>query len=234
MAKTNRLDTIIKCVPHSHTIADIGTDHGYIPVDLIERGIAKYVIASDISSHSLEKARTLIRNRGLEDSISTRVGYGLSVLDPGEADTVIIAGLGGVLISEILEEDREIARTIDTFILQPMQWTRPLREYLLQNGYTIEDEILVCEGKNRYYVIMVVGHGGEEIRDEMDYYLGRRLVEKKDPLLPEYILHNIGLRQNILKNLSKSKYNKEVKNKRLKLEGEINRLKEVYSNVCTD
>ena len=234
MSRASRLDAIVDCVPHSHTVADIGTDHGYIAVDLIEKNLARHVIASDISPNSLEKARLLVHERGLEGSISTRVGYGLSVLEAGEVQTAIIAGLGGVLISEILENDREIAKTIDTFILQPMQLKTPLRKYLLENGYIIIDEVLVRESINRYYVIMVVKHGREKIKDDMDYYLGRRLVEKRDPLLPEYILHNIKRRQEILNNLSKGRASQEIEARKIKLKGEIQKLKEVYVNVCTD
>ncbi len=234
MANLSRLDAILSCVPSSHTVADIGTDHGYVPVNLIKKNIAEYVIATDISSSSLAKAETLIEMKGMGDRISTRVGYGLSILKPDEVDTAIIAGLGGVLISEILEKDRLIAGTIDTFILQPMKWRRLLREYLLNNGYTIVDEVLVKESISRYYVIMVVKHGKEKVKDDLDYYLGRRLIEKKDPLLPGYILHNIKRRQDILDNLRYGKPNLETQRKQFKLKEEIEKLKEVYENVCTD
>lgn len=232
MLTLNRMDGILNCVPKSCIVADIGTDHGYIPVKLIERDIANYVIASDISSYSIEKAQTLIERKNLTDRIYTRVGYGLSILRPREVEVAIIAGLGGTLIAEILEKDKEIASTISKFVLQPMQQQRALREYLLNSGYTIENEILVREDRNRYYVIMVVEHGQEDVMDDLDYYLGRRLVEKRDPLLPEYILYNIKKRCDILANLKKSRNANIVSDKQLKLEREIERLKEVYEHVC--
>src|SRR5690606_26104663 len=116
----------------------------------------------------------------------------------------------------------------------PMKWRRLLREYLLNNGYTIVDEVLVKESISRYYVIMVVKHGKEKVKDDLDYYLGRRLIEKKDPLLPGYILHNIKRRQDILDNLRYGKPNLETQRKQFKLKEEIEKLKEVYENVCTD
>ncbi|NMA94887.1 MAG: SAM-dependent methyltransferase [Clostridiales bacterium] len=234
MIQTDRMKTIIDCVPKSHTVADIGADHGYVSASLIEKGIAKYVIASDISPNSLKKTQGLIRQRGLEDYIATRMGYGLSVLAEHEADTAIIAGLGGVLISEILDRDIHIAKTIDTFILQPMQWVRPLREYLFNNGYKIDDERLVYEGEDKYYVIMKVTHGYVEISDDMYYYLGEKLIKNRCNLLLGYILHKIKLREHVLKGLAKSKDKKEIKLKKTRLEGEVIRLKEVFDEVSKD
>ena len=232
MPTLDRLDGILSCIPNSCIIADIGTDHGYIPVNLIKRNMANHVIASDISPYSLKKAQKLIDREGMNDRISTRTGYGLSVLRPGEVEVAIIAGLGGTLIAEILERDKGVAGTIDKFILQPMQRHRVLREYLLNNAYSIRDEVLLKEDRNRYYVIMVVEHGQEKVRDDLDYYLGRCLVENKDPLLPEYILYNIKRRHAVLANLKKSRNAEEVSERQNKLEEEIRKLKEVYGDVC--
>ena len=103
--KSKRLLEIASLVEENSIVADIGTDHGYIPVYLMEEARAKRVIGSDISKGSLNKIVNYVRMKKLEDKIDTRLGNGLEVLRPFEVDTVIIAGMGGMLIRDILEKN---------------------------------------------------------------------------------------------------------------------------------
>ncbi|NLN15184.1 MAG: SAM-dependent methyltransferase [Tissierellia bacterium] len=186
MDLSNRLLEITKFVPKGSVVADIGTDHGYIPVYLVEKEISERVIASDISPASLEKTVEYVNRMKLQDKIQTRVGDGLKVLKPAEVDTVIIAGMGGILISNILEESREVTDTIDTFILQPMVASYELRKYLTANGFKIVEESLAKEGR-RLYEIIIVKRGEEIIAKDIYYEIGPRLIEKKHPLLKDFI-----------------------------------------------
>ena len=166
---TPRLNCIINYV-NSAVAADIGTDHAYIPIELIRSGRAKRVIASDVKKGPLEIAEGNIKKYGLSDKIETRLGSGISVLDRGEADTVIIAGMGGELICEILKADLDKARE-SKLIIQPMNAQYELRRFLLENGFTIEKEDIENE-KHRVYNILIVKNGSQKSFDkDIDYHI---------------------------------------------------------------
>jgi len=191
---------IARKVPHSRMLLDVGTDHGFLPVFLVEQGIAERAIASDISEPSLNKARAYIAQRGLGDRIETRVGNGLSVVKPGEVDTVLIAGMGGLLIRDILEQGREVALKAQTFVLQPMTAQDLLRKWLIGNHFRIVDEVLAKEGE-RIYEVIVAKHGDQEAPEEIYYEIGRKLIENQDPLLEEFVLKKIAKAREILNKL---------------------------------
>jgi len=222
MKLTPRLLEIAKMVDKDSIVADIGTDHGYVPVYLIENKISKKVIACDINKAPLQSAIDYINNKKLQNKIDTRLGNGLSPLNKGEVNTVIIAGMGGILIQNILEENKDIAREIDRFILQPMVASIELRKYLYNNNYKIIDEKLARED-NRYYEIIVAEKGQEKITDEIYYEIGKKLIENKDPLLKPFLEKKINKNKIILKNIEKNsskenlKYN-QIKNRLSKLE----------------
>ncbi len=170
---TPRLECILKYVNCS-VAADIGTDHAYIPIELIKRGAAERVIATDIRKGPLETAKNNIKENGASDKIETRLGGGLSVLKTGEADVIIIAGMGGELITDILKNDETTARAA-RLILQPMNAQYEIRRYLAENGYFIECEDLENE-KQRIYNIMVVRNGSQTPPErDIEYHLPKYL-----------------------------------------------------------
>jgi len=199
MRLPERLKAITKYIPPEVRVADIGTDHGFIPIYLVENKIAKYVIATDLNCGSLNKAIDNIKNKNLEMFIETRLGDGLKVLTPGEVEVAIIAGMGGLLIIKILTEGKEIAQTIKKFIFQPMRDADKLRRYLVQNGYKISEEDLVKE-RGKFYEIITAEHGRQKIENDVYYEIGPKLVEKNHPLLKEFLLYKI---QKIRKILNK-------------------------------
>ncbi|MTI49430.1 MAG: SAM-dependent methyltransferase [Firmicutes bacterium] len=200
MKLTPRLQAIADFIEKGSKIADIGTDHGYIPVYLVKNRICPMAIAADINEGPLNNAVDYIDKNNLSDKIEARLGSGLEILKEAEVDTAIIAGMGGLLIRDILEEDIKITRSIDRFILQPMVASDELRRYLYNNGYRITDEKLARE-KDRFYEIMVVEHGKETIDREIYYEVGKKLVEKKDKLLKEFIDKKLYTTEKILKSL---------------------------------
>ncbi|WP_202711122.1 tRNA (adenine(22)-N(1))-methyltransferase [Sporosalibacterium faouarense] len=200
MKLTPRLQAIADFIEKGSKIADIGTDHGYIPVYLVKNRICPMAIAADINEGPLNNAVDYIDKNNLSDKIEARLGSGLEILKEAEVDTAIIAGMGGLLIRDILEEDIKITRSIDRFILQPMVASDELRRYLYNNGYRITDEKLARE-KDRFYEIMVVEHGEETIDREIYYEVGKKLVEKKDKLLKEFIDKKLYTTEKILKSL---------------------------------
>lgn len=166
---TPRLNCIINYV-NAVTAADIGTDHAYVSIELIKSGRAKHVIASDVRIGPLDIAKGHIEKNGLCDKIETRLGGGLSVLKPGEADNIIIAGMGGELIEEIIRADEAVARASE-LILQPMNSQYELRRYLLENGFTIEKEDIECEGHRVYNLLIVKSGNQEPFLKDIDYHL---------------------------------------------------------------
>ena len=204
MKLTKRLEEISKLVDKGCIIADIGTDHGYIPVYLLEKNIVPYAILSDINKGPLENASEEVRKRKLTDKVSLRLGGGLSVLKEGEVDEIIIAGMGGILISEIIEADYNICKSAKKLILQPMQAQEELRRYLINNKFEIIGEHITNEDF-RIYQIIEARYNPEYIFDgnEIEYEFPKKLVEKKDPLVKKLIQTKIDECNKIIESLSK-------------------------------
>ena len=170
---TPRLECILKYV-NAKTAADIGTDHAYIPIELIKRGLAKKVIAADVRQGPIDIANANIEKNGLCSKIETRLGSGLSVLKKGEADTIIIAGMGGELIYDILSADIETAKA-SVLILQPMNSQYELRKWLHDNDFSIVSEDIECE-EHRVYNLIVVKHGKQDkFGTDIEYHLPKYL-----------------------------------------------------------
>jgi len=199
---TDRLLKIASLVTEGKRVADIGTDHGYIPVYLLNQGKVPYAILADVNKGPLENARGEVRHNKLLDKVDLRLGSGIEVLEKGEVDEVIIAGMGGILISELLEAKLEVAHSLDKLILQPMQAQNELRKYLLNNGFEILDEVLVKEDF-RIYEIIIAKYTGKNtvVSDDIYYEVGTKLIENKDPLLNEFIDKKIYMYNSIIKKI---------------------------------
>ena len=202
MKLTDRLLKIASLVTEGKKVADIGTDHGYIPVYLLNQGKVPYAILADVNRGPLENARGEVRHNKLLDKVDLRLGSGIEVLEKGEVDEVIIAGMGGIFISELLEAKLEVAHSVDKLILQPMQAQNELRKYLLNNGFEILDEVLVKEDF-RIYEIIIAKYTGKNtvVSDEIYYEVGTKLIENKDPLLNEFIDKKIYMYNSIIKKI---------------------------------
>lgn len=188
---SKRLQMIAKCVPeNTQTVADIGTDHGYIPIYLINNGMAKYCIACDINPKPLSNAKKNIDYYQMNNKIETRLGSGLSKLAVGEVDAIIIAGMGGMLIIDILQDDLELVKGVGLLILQPQLDVAPLRKYLHSIEFKIIDEKMLYED-GKYYTIIIAKPGKENAYIEKDYLFGKKLIEAKDSVLKDYIFNKL-------------------------------------------
>ena len=187
-----RLKLIAEKVPECDLMCDVGTDHAYIPIYTVSKNISKKAIASDVRKGPIAIAEENIKGVGLQDRIEVRLGSGLKTLAEGEADTIVIAGMGGVLIRDILEDDFKKACSAKTLILQPMNAIEALREWLCLNGFEITDEELVSEGEKIYNVIVSRWTGNRIEEPDIFYYIGRKLIEKPDPLLRVLLNKRLG------------------------------------------
>ncbi|MCR8744989.1 tRNA (adenine(22)-N(1))-methyltransferase [Romboutsia lituseburensis] len=222
MKLTDRLLKIASLVTKGKKVADIGTDHGYIPVYLLNKGDIDYAILADVNKGPLENAKKEIRHNGLMDKVDLRLGSGIEVLEKNEVDEIIIAGMGGILISELLEAKKEVAHSLDKLILQPMQAQNELRKYLLNNGYEILDEVLVKEDFRLYEIIIAkYTSKNTQVEDEIFYEVGKKLIENKDPLLNEFIDKKIFMYNSIIKKIEDKtgeNINKKIKESKISIE----------------
>lgn len=179
-----RLRAIAGMVPEDcHCLADIGTDHGYIPVSLLLEKKIHRAIAADVKEMPLEHARRTARLYGVEEYIDFRLGDGLSILKPGEAGILIIAGMGGDLISNLLAA-APWSRAGPLLLLQPMSKAESLRRWLPVNGFAVDGERLV-QDKGVLYPILSV-RGGDMPPATGAQAWGGFLLEN-DPLRELYI-----------------------------------------------
>ena len=159
MRLSKRIYALANNVIDGHSIADIGTDHGYVPMLLMKEGRSPHVIMSDISEGSLAKARETFAAARLNDKVSEsefRIGDGLRTIGTGEVDEIIIAGLGGHTIRSILADDEQKSKSFRRIILQPRKHSGTLRYYLYTHGWDIESEDLAEEGKFACEIITAV------------------------------------------------------------------------------
>ena len=186
MILSKRLTTIASLVPAGSRVADVGTDHGYTPIYLVKNGVAVSAIAMDVRKGPLSRAADHVREYGLEDKIQLRLSDGLEKLQANEADTVIISGLGGPLMIDMLTRGQEVAKTVTTFVLSPQSDIPGVRVFLREHGYRIDREVFMKD-EGKYYTVMVVTHGQSEPGRYIDDLFGRELLERKDPVLREYL-----------------------------------------------
>jgi tRNA (adenine22-N1)-methyltransferase len=189
---SDRLEAILKYVK-CRTLADIGTDHGLLPVTACMRDLSESAIACDISPGSLKKAEALISTCGLSSKIETRLGYGFDALKPGEADIAVLSGIGGHLIFDILKNGLPVVIGMDRLILQPQKDLRFLRKALLSVNLSIIDEDMLID--NGFYVnILVCAHGlktgcpaNSPPYSQGESAYGRLLIKKRCPTLRSYL-----------------------------------------------
>ena len=184
-----RLETIIERMPDSGCLADIGCDHAYVAIEAVRRGRAARALACDVRKGPLQQAAEHILCAGLAGKIETRLSDGLEQVAPGEADTVVVAGMGGPLMERILQ-----GRLGDFahFVLSPQSEIPHFRRFLLAEGMQIDEEtMLIDEGK--YYVILNVSKRADAASSdtmyvtEEDFLYGGRLLRRLDPVLKSFL-----------------------------------------------
>lgn len=225
MKLSKRMSTVAHMVNKCNAVADIGTDHGYVPIYLVKNDITKKAFACDINKGPLEKAKININSYNCNESIETRLGSGLTVIKPFEVDTAVIAGMGGMLIIDILKDSIETVQSLKQLILQPQLDVGEVRKYIHSIGFKIEDEeMLIDEGK--YYTVINAVKGNEKYENEIEYFFGKCLINKKSDILKKYAQFMADKTENIIKNLSNNNSESAVL-KKSQLEYENKLYKEV-------
>lgn len=210
MVLDDRLQALADFVEPGSRVADVGTDHGYLAIELIKSGKADFVIASDKNSGPLEAAGRSLKMEGLTEKVILRLGDGVQVLKPGEVDTVCLAGMGGVLMSEILEAKPEVVEGLKYLILQPMNGAEELRRWLYRHGWHIVDEALAVDD-GRIYEIIKAEPGRKRYPAPVELLIGPVLWEKKPPLLRHHIEQLLFQQKRVASGMEKSPRAKKTK-----------------------
>lgn len=207
MKLSKRLETIVEqaaLVCGGETAADVGTDHGFVPIRLIEEGAADRVIAMDVRKGPLMRAQEHVIQFGMEEQIETRLSDGLEKLMPGEAKTVIIAGMGGELMLRILRDGEHVRKEIRHWILSPQSELSQFRHGLEELGLAIIREEMV-EEDGKYYTILTAEPGQMHYEKESDYRYGALLIQEKSPVLAELLERELTQYRQVLEHLEQQK-----------------------------
>lgn len=229
MQLSKRLSMVASMVEETGCLADVGTDHGYVPIFLIEQEKIACAIAMDINEGPLKRAKEHILEHGLQDRILVRQSDGVAQLKEGEAQSVVIAGMGGLLTIQILQQGRAVLKEVKELILQPQSDIFLVRRFLQEQEYQIVDENMV-EEDGKYYPMMRVVHGKMEPWTEVAYHYGKYLLQKKDRCLLSFLEREERIYQSLQEKLKenenpKTRERKEEIRQKLLL---IQKAKEAY------
>ena len=214
---SDRLKTAASLIREGAVLADVGTDHGYVPIYLLEQKKIKSAIAMDINKGPLERAREHIHLYGMDAYIQTRLSDGVAALEKGEADSILVAGMGGGLVIHILEEGKDICQAAGELILQPQSELCSVRDYLAKNGYMIDAERMVF-GDGKYYPMMRAVKTEQDetwnrLNDQTiavcDIY-GPLLLRNGNPVLRRFLVRQHGQLTQILQTLEAQKESEQI------------------------
>lgn len=224
MELSTRLKTIVNMMEKCDNVIDVGTDHGYVPIYLVRNGLIKSAIASDINSGPVEKAKRNVRENKLSPKIICRQGSGLSTVKEGEVQVAIIAGMGGNLIRDILEDDLLVVKKLDYVILQPVQNAEVLRAYLYITGYDILCEDICVDDGKFYEIIKAKYNTVPLVVDRIYYEISKTLLDEKHPVMQQFIGFKLKKYLKVYNTLNENTI--AAKNRKEQLYPVIKRLKE--------
>ena len=230
MQLSQRLSSVASMVTAGNCLADVGTDHGYVPIYLYERNIIPRAIAMDVNKGPLERAALHIAESGMKEAIETRLSDGLTALKPGEADSVVIAGMGGPLIIRILSAHPEITESLKELILQPQSEISEVRIWLYEQGYEIIEEHMVFEDGKYYPMFKAVKNSEAKKMTDREYKYGKISVLGEPEVLRAYLVREIANKQNILQKLSEETTEKS-KGRAMEIKALLAELEEMLSEM---
>lgn len=230
MQLSQRLSSVASMVTAGNCLADVGTDHGYVPIYLYERNIIPRAIAMDVNKGPLERAALHIAESGMKEAIETRLSDGLTALKPGEADSVVIAGMGGPLIIRILSAHPEVTESLKELILQPQSEISEVRIWLYEQGYEIVEEHMVFEDGKYYPMFKAVKNPEAEKLTNLEYKYGKISVLGEPEVLRAYLVREIANKQNILQKLNEETTEKS-KGRAVEIKALLAELEEMLSEM---
>ncbi|MBQ2985879.1 MAG: SAM-dependent methyltransferase [Tyzzerella sp.] len=200
MELSRRLQAVADLISDGLVVADVGTDHGYIPIYLIEAEKSPKAYALDVNKGPLLRAKEHIAAYRMNSRIETRLSDGVRALEVGECECVVIAGMGGALTIKILEDGEEVFRNLKEFVLQPQSEVQKVREYLCNHAYVIVEEDMVFD-EGKFYPMFRVINGYPSTYHKIELCYGKLLLEKKNLVLKAFLNKEKKKKTTILSNL---------------------------------
>lgn len=235
---SKRLKALANMVTDGNRLADIGTDHGYIPIYLCQTGKIPSALAMDIGKGPLQQAQTHIAEHGLSEQIKTRLSDGMSALQFGEADTILIAGMGGGLVMKILSEGAEKLTGKEELILQPQSEIALVREFLRVRNFQILNEDMILED-GKYYPMMKVSQqkAAEQTKilpQEVADAFGPVLLQKRHPVLKEWLERELRTTNSVIEQLSAQPDHERIRNRMQQVNCKKTLILEALKNYGTE
>lgn len=220
-----RLNALAKMVDKGSRVADIGTDHAYLPIELMNENKVSYAIASDIAAGPLQNAKDDIVEAGFENKIETRLGAGLSTITKADRiDTVVIAGMGGKLMVQILDDALNNGFKFKNLVLEPNIGEPGVRKWLTDHQYQILTEDLIAEAGHTYELIKAKLGEEKESLTKKELYFGPFILKEKNPVFYQKWQGQLVYHEKLLTNLNKAK--KKDHNRIKQIEKELKFIKE--------
>lgn len=213
---SKRLEMVASFVPTGAVLADIGSDHAYLPCYLVHKGIVRRAVAGEVVKGPFESAERQVRTEGLTEVITVRLADGLAAVEASDQiDTVTIAGMGGPLIVSILDKHPQSLQNVTRLIVQPNIHAKVIREWAIENGWAVADEAIL-EEDDKIYEILVLQRGPEKLT-EAQVLLGKHLVAEKSPVFVQKWTREIANWQRVLQSIEKAEGTAEIEAKREEL-----------------
>ncbi len=218
-------------VPDKSRVADIGCDHGYVAMWLLKEKHCERVIATDVNEGPLKRAKKNIEAMKMADDIELRLGDGLQVLEPNEVDAILVAGMGGMLICEMLSSSPEILAGVNTLVLQPQSDVEEVRRHLHKVGFRIEKESICMEDGKYYIAIRAVPGEESEPYTDTEYRFSRLLAEEGGTVFRGYMRMMTDKLADLLKTLDLPdlELGERAQGRRVELEKELKQLREQFN-----
>lgn len=217
MQLSKRLQAVADLVTRGNRVADVGCDHAYTSIYLAKQMISPHIIAMDINQGPINRAMDNIKKYRCEDRIETRKSNGIEKLGMDEADTIIIAGMGGALTVQILKDRIEILKSVKELVLQPQSEIHKVREMLAEYDFIITEENMIAED-GKYYAMMKavpvsLGKNPDRyfLTKKEHFYYGRLLLEQRNPVLARFLTWDMGICEEILKTIADGKTDEALK-----------------------
>lgn len=224
-----RLSKVASFVPKGAVVADIGSDHAYLPCFLVHNGIVEKAFAGEVVKGPYESAVKKVNEEGLNEQITVRLADGLEAIHAQDGvDTITIAGMGGPLIVSILEKNPEKLQSVRRLILQPNIHAKVIRQWALDHNWSIVDEAILEEDE-RIYEILVL-EPGKMVLSEAEILLGKKLMQEKSEAFIKKWSKELTNWKQILTSIEKATSTPEIVTKRDELHHLIGMLEEVINN----
>lgn len=228
MKLSKRLQYVASYIEKGMSIADIGTDHAYLPCYVISQGISPFAVAGDVVDGPYQSALRQVAQSGLTDKLKVRKGNGLDVIQPGEVECIVIAGMGGTLITDILMDGHEKLTEINRLILQPNIAADNVRRWLWNNNWNIVAEELIEEDGKFYEIIAAEPNKGKKVHmTEKEILLGPYLLKKKHAAFQKKWQQELKQWENVLRQLEQASETDKIVDKRQEIQQKMSIVQEV-------